>query len=90
MLFDEENVVLVRLSDVVVGVIAGAVCAVLAAAFEAGILAFRFFSIGHVGGHFGDGLAILALVGAAIGGIIGASVRTLFAPPQSASRVRVR
>jgi hypothetical protein len=88
--FDEENVVLVRLSDVVVGVIAGAVCAVLAAAFEAGILAFRFFSIGHVGGHFGDGVAILALVGAAIGGVVGASVRPLFTRPQAPSRVRVR
>jgi hypothetical protein len=90
MLFDEENVVLVRVSDVVVGVIAGAVCAVLAAAFEAGIVALRFFSIDHLGSHFGDGVALLALLGAAVGGVVGASVRPLFGRPQSPSRVRVR
>jgi hypothetical protein len=90
MMFDEENSVLVRVSDAVVGVIAGAVCAVLAAAFEAGILAFRFFSIGHLGGHFGDPIAILALIGAAIGGIVGLSVRPLFASPSLASRARAR
>jgi hypothetical protein len=86
MMFDEENPVLVRVSDVVVGVIAGAVCAVLAAAFEAGIVAFRFFSIGHIGGHFGDGVAVLALVGGAIGGVVGMSVRPLFNRRESPSQ----
>jgi hypothetical protein len=68
----------VRASDVVVGIIAGAVCAVLSAAFEGGILAFRFFSIGHLGGHFGSGFAILALAGAAIGGLAAFAAGTLF------------
>ncbi len=90
MSFDEENQVLVRVSDVVAGVIAGAVCAVLAAAFEAGIVAFRFFTIGHLGGHFGGSVALLALAGAAIGGIVGASVRPLFARREAPSRLRVR
>ncbi len=90
MLFDEENQVLVRVSDVVVGVIAGAVCAVLAVAFEAGILAFRFFTIGHLGDHFGSGPVLLVLAGAAIGGVVGASVHPLFGLREAPSRVRVR
>jgi len=88
--FDEENLVLVRVSDVVVGVIAGAVCAVVAAAFEAGIVALRFFSIGHLGSHFGTTVVILALAGATIGGIVGVSVRPLFGPREMPSRVRIR
>jgi hypothetical protein len=90
MVFDEENPVLVRVSDVVVGVIAGAVCAVLAAAFEAGILAFRFFTIAHVGDHFGSGLLLLLLFGAAIGGLVGACVHPLVGRREAPSRVRVR
>jgi hypothetical protein len=70
--------VLVRISDVVVGVIAGAVCAVLSAAFEGGILAFRFFSIGHLGAHFGSDFAILGLAGAATGGIVAFGAGALF------------
>jgi hypothetical protein len=70
--------VLVRVSDVVVGVIAGAVCSVLAAAFEAGILALRVFSIGHVGGNFGSGALLLALFGGIVGGVIGLAVGALF------------
>jgi hypothetical protein len=70
--------VLVRASDVVVGIIAGAVCAVLATAYEGGILALRFFSIDHLGGHFGNGFAILALAGAAIGGVVALGAGTLF------------
>ncbi len=76
--FDERNKVLVRASDVVVGIIAGAVCAVLSAAFEGGILAFRFFTIGHLGDHFGSGFAILALAGAAIGGLTAFASGALF------------
>jgi hypothetical protein len=68
--FDERITVLVRASDVVVGIIAGAVCAVVSAAFEGGILAFRFFTIDHLGGHFGAEFAILAGAGAAIGGLV--------------------
>jgi hypothetical protein len=76
--FDERIKVLVRASDVIVGVIAGAVCAVLSAAFEGGILAFRFFTIDHLGGHFGSGFAILALAGGAIGGLVALAAGTLF------------
>jgi hypothetical protein len=72
--------VLVRASDVVVGIIAGAVCAVLSAAFEGGILALRFFSIGHLGGHFGGDFAILVLAGAAIGGLVALGAAALFRP----------
>jgi hypothetical protein len=68
--FDERISVLVRASDVVVGIIAGAVCAVVSAAFEGGILAFRFFTIDPLGAHFGAEFAIFALAGAAIGGLV--------------------
>ncbi len=67
-----------RVSDVAVGIIAGAACAVLSAAYECGILAFRFFSIDHLGGHFGSGFAILGLAGAAIGGLAALGAGTLF------------
>ena len=77
-LFAERISVLVRASDIVVGIIAGAVCAVVSAAFEGGILAFRFFSIEHLGGHFGSGVAIIALAGAAIGGLVAFGAGTLF------------
>jgi hypothetical protein len=70
--------VLLRLSDVLVGIIAGAVCSVLAAAFEAGILALRFISIGRVGGGLGSGLFWIALIGAVIGGLVGLLVGALF------------
>jgi hypothetical protein len=76
--FDERIEVLVRASDVVVGIIAGAVCAVLSAAFEGGILALRFFSIDHLGGHFGNEFAVFALAGGAIGGIVALGAGTLF------------
>ena len=67
-----------RASDVVVGIIAGAVCAVLSAAFEGGILALRFFSIDHLGGHFGNEFAVFALAGGAIGGLVALGAGTLF------------
>jgi hypothetical protein len=76
--FAERINVLVRASDVVLGVIAGAVCAVLSAAFEGGILAFRFFSIDHLGGHFGSEFAVVAFAGAAIGGGVALTAGTLF------------
>jgi hypothetical protein len=76
--FDERIEVLVRASDVVVGIIAGAVCAVLSAAFEGGILALRFFSIDHLGGHFGNEFAVFALAGGAIGGLVALGAGTLF------------
>lgn len=69
---------LLRLSDVVVGIIAGAVCSVLAAAFEAGILALRFVSIGKIGGGVGSGVLWIALIGAVVGGLVGLLVGALF------------
>ena len=79
---------LVRVSDVVVGIIAGAVCSVLAAAFEAGIVALRFFSIGHIGGNFGSGALLLALLGGVVGGLVGFGVGALFNRRAATSRVQ--
>lgn len=76
--FAERILVLVRASDVIVGIFAGAVCAVVSAAFEGGILAFRFFTIDHLGAHFGGGFAILAVAGAALGGLVAFGAGTLF------------
>lgn len=67
-----------RLSDVLVGIVAGAVCSVFAAAFEASILTLRFFTLGHVGGGLGSKLLIIALFGAILGGIVGFLVGALF------------
>lgn len=69
------------------GVIAGAVCAVLAAAFEAGILALRFFSI-QLGDHIESGVLLLALSGAVIGGIVGLGVAALFNRTPAASQAQ--
>ena len=77
-MFAERREVLLRLSDVVVGIIAGAVCSVLAAAFEAGILFARVFTIGRVGGGFGSGIVWIALSGALVGGIVGLLVGACF------------
>jgi hypothetical protein len=70
----------VRASDVFVGVVAGAVCAVLAAAFDAGILALRFFSV-QLGDHIQSGVLLLALSGAVLGGIVGPGAALLFRKP---------
>jgi hypothetical protein len=70
--------VLLRMSDVLVGIIAGAVCSVVAALFEALVLTARFFSMGHLGGGLGSKLLIIALVGAIVGGIVGFLVGALF------------
>lgn len=77
-----------RFSDVVVGIIAGALCSVLAAAFEAGILFARVFSIGRVGGGFGSGLIWIALIGALVGGVVGLLVGALFNRREVPSRSR--
>lgn len=79
---------LLRVSDVIVGIVAGAVCSVLATAFEAGILALRFFSIGQVGGHFGSGFLFIALFGAIVGGLVGMLVGALFNRRETPSRAR--
>ena len=66
------------MSDVLVGVVAGAVCSVVAAAFETLVLTARFFSLGHVGGGLGSKLVLIALVGAVAGGIVGFLTGALF------------
>jgi lipopolysaccharide export LptBFGC system permease protein LptF len=72
--------VLLRVSDVLVGVVAGAVCSVLAAGFEAFIVTFRFISVGHVGGGLGSKVALIAFLGAIVGGIVGLAVGAIVKP----------
>ena len=74
------------MSDVLVGIIAGAVCSVIAAAFEASILSFRFFSLEHVGEGVGSRLLLIALIGAIAGGIVGFLVGKLFKQRDPAAR----
>ena len=69
---------LLRASDVLVGIIAGAVCSVIAALFEASILTLRFFSVGRIGGGVGSKLLFIAIMGAIVGGIVGFLVGALF------------
>ena len=70
----------IRVSDVLVGIVAGAVCSVLAAAFEAGILVFRFFSVGRIGGGFGSKILLIAVFGAVVGGLVGWLVGAIVKP----------
>ena len=58
-----------RLDDIVVGVISGAVCSVLAAVIEGVIAAVRLFSFGRIG-TFGGELLTVALIGALLGGLV--------------------
>ena len=81
------SVVYLRVSDVLVGVIAGAVCSVLAAAFEAFIVTLRFFSVGHFGGGIGSKFLIIAVLGAIVGGLVGFVVGA-FVKPRERGRVR--
>ncbi len=74
------------MNDVLVGIIAGAVCSVIAAAFEASVLTFRFFSLDHVGGGLGSKLLVIALVGAIAGGVVGFLVGTFFKQRDPAAR----
>jgi hypothetical protein len=74
------SAVLLRVNDVLVGVIAGAVCSVLAAGFEAFIVTLRFFSVGHLGGGIGSKLLIIAILGAVVGGVVGFIVGAFVKP----------
>ena len=74
------------MSDVLVGIVAGAVCSVIAAAFEASVLALRFFSLGHIGGSLGSKLLVIGLGGAVVGGIVGFLVGALFKQRDSVTR----
>jgi hypothetical protein len=81
------STVFLRMSDVLVGVIAGAVCSVLAAGFEAFIVTLRFFSVGHVGGGIGSKFLIIAILGAVVGGLVGFVVGA-FVKPRERGPVR--
>ena len=74
------------MSDVLVGIVAGAVCSVVAAAFEGSILIFRFFSLDRVGNGLGSKLLLIALVGAIVGGIVGFLVGAFFKQRDPAAR----
>ncbi len=76
-----------RVNDVLIGVIAGAVCSVLAAGFEAFIVTVRFFSVGHLGGGIGSKFLIIALMGAIVGGAVGL-VLGAFVKPRERGPVR--
>ena len=60
-----------RLDDIVVGVITGAVCSVLAALIEGFIATVRVFSFGRIGAGIVSELLTIALVGALLGGLVG-------------------
>lgn len=77
-----------RVSDVLVGIIAGAVCSVLAAGFEAFIVTLRFFSVGHVGGGIGSKLLLIGILGAVVGGIVGFVVGAIVKPRGERGPVR--
>ncbi len=72
------------MSDVLVGVVAGAVCSVIAALFEASVLTLRFFTLGRIGGGLGSKLLLIAIVGAVVGGLVGFLVGALFKQRDSA------
>jgi hypothetical protein len=74
------------MSDVLVGIVAGSVCSVVAAAFEGSILIFRIFDIDRVSGGLGSKLLPIALVGAIVGGIVGYLVGALFEHRDPAAR----
>jgi Mn2+/Fe2+ NRAMP family transporter len=74
------------MSDVLVGIVAGAVCSVLAAAVEAVVLTARFFELGRIGDGLSSKLLIIAIVGAVVGGIVGYLVGALFKPRDVTSR----
>ena len=61
----------VRLDDILVGVITGAVCSVLAAVIEGFIATVRIFSFGRIGGAFGADLVGIGVIGAILGGMVG-------------------
>lgn len=60
-----------KVNDIVVGVITGAVAAIVAAALEAFFVTVRFLSVGAHGGGLGSKMPVIALVGALVGGVVG-------------------
>ena len=74
------------MSDVLVGIIAGAVCSVVAAAFEGVDPDLPLLLVDQVGGGLGSKLFLIALVGAIVGGIVGFLVGALFKQRGPAAR----
>jgi hypothetical protein len=73
-----------RANDVLVGVITGAVVAVVAALLEFWLVALRFMSLGQHGGGVGSGLGLIVIVGAIVGGILGLILSGFIKPRTSA------
>jgi hypothetical protein len=76
-----------ELDDIVVGVITGAVCSVLAAVIEVSIATVRVFSFGRIGeGSIPGELLTIALVGAVLGGVVGVFLGVLVKPREMTRR----
>jgi hypothetical protein len=71
-----------RANDVLVGIITGAIVAVVAALMEFWLVAMRFMSLGQHGGAFGSGLGIILITGAIVGGIVGFLLGAFVKPRQ--------
>ncbi|MBC5823678.1 MAG: hypothetical protein GIW99_10395 [Candidatus Eremiobacteraeota bacterium] len=71
---------MLRLNDIVVGIVTGLISSVVAASIEAGYAYARIVSLGHAGGTLGSKLPIIAIVGAIVGGIIGLGMSSILKP----------
>jgi hypothetical protein len=69
-----------KANDVIVGVVTGAVVAIVAALMEFWLVAVRFMSLGQHGGGFGSGLGVIIIVGAVAGGLVGLLLSGLIKP----------
>ena len=74
----------IRVNDVIVGIITGAICSVFAAGFEGFVMSIRIFSFGHIGGSIGSQFFVVLLLGATAGAIIGWLVSSVVKPRGSA------
>lgn len=70
--------------DVLVGIITGAICSVVAAVVETVMAALRVFPLGHIGAGFGDKLALVALIGAVFGALVAVALGTFVQPREEA------
>ena len=82
---ESENLahVSIRVNDVIVGIITGAICSVFAAGFEAFVMSIRIFSFGHIGGSFGSKILVVLTLGAIAGAVIGWLVGSVVKPRAS-------
>jgi len=79
---ESENLghVSIRLNDVIVGIITGAICSVFAAGFEGFVMSIRIFSFGRIGGSIGSQFFVILLLGAIAGAVIGWLVGSVVKP----------